>query len=161
MGKIIKLKNKHTVKELKQAIKRIKDKEQKTRLRAILGLKNGQSKTEVANNLAVGRTSVIAWVKYYNAKGIPGLFLSKGGRPEGNPKWNKEIFKKLTKEVGKSDKCWSIPMMRDWIIKEEKKEIPPSTIWYHLQILNFSYKSLRPHPYLGDKEKQEIFKKRD
>lgn len=157
----IKLKNKHTIAELKTTIKKSEDEEQKTRLRVIVKTKEGLTRTDIAKDFVIDRTSIISWIKIYNEKGIDGLNMDKGGRPKGNLKWNEKIFKRLAKEINKGDKCWSLPLMQDWISKEEKEIIPISTIWHHLKINNFTYKSLRPHPYLGDKDKQEIFKKKD
>lgn len=161
MGKQIELKNKHTIKELKNEIKKSKDEGQKTRLRAIIKLKENNTRIEIAKEFIVDRVTITYWIKTYNEKGIDGLIMSKGGRPKGNHKWDEEIFKKLTKEIKKGNQCWSLPLMQDWIIREEKEIIPITTIWYHVKKLNFTYKTLRPHPYLGDKEKQEEFKKKD
>lgn len=157
----IKLKNKHTIAKLKTAIKRSEDEEQKTRLRVILKTKKGLTRTDIAKDFVINRTAIISWIKIYNKKGIDGLSMSKGGRPKGSHKWNEEIFKKLTKEISKGNQCWSLQLMQDWVIKKEKEIIPISTIWHHVKRLNFTYKSLRPHPYLGDKDKQKIFKKKD
>jgi len=157
----IKLKNKHSITELKNAIKKSNDEEQKTRLRVIIKTKEKLTRTAIAKEFTIDRTAIIYWIKAYNKKGIEGLIMSKGGRPKGTLKWNEKIFKKLAKEINKGDKCWSLPLMQDWIHGEENEFIPISTIWYHLKLNNFTYKSLRPHPYLGDKEKQEIFKKKD
>ncbi len=47
-------------------------------------------------------------------------------------------------------------------INSKKVSIPETTVWYNMtNVCNMSYKSARPHPYLGDKEKQEEFKKKD
>ena len=50
--------------------------------------------------------------------------------------------------------------MQEWIEENHKETIPESTIWYHLKCLKYSYKSARSHPYKGDKEQQDSFKKR-
>ena len=153
----IKLKNKHTIAELKTAIKKSNDEGQKTRIRAIIKLKKDVTRTSVAKELVINRKSLLFWIKKYNKGGIKALLVSTGGRPKGNLKWDEEIFKKLSKEVKKSEKCWSLRLMQEWIKEEEKKIIPIVTIWYHMQDLEFTYTSLRPHPYLGDKEKQKAF----
>ena len=157
----IKLENNHSIEELKNAIKKSNDEEQKTRLRVIIKTKEGLTRTDIAKDFTIDRTAIISWIKKYNKKGINGLIMSKGGRPKGNHKWEEEIFKDLCKEIKKSEKCWSIPLMQEWIKKEKDKIIPESTIGYHLKKQDFTYKSLRPHPYLGDKEKQIIFKKKE
>lgn len=161
MNTQIKLKNKHTIEELRVEIKKSKDEGQKTCLRAIIKLKEGNTRKETAKEFVINRKTLRSWIKKYNEGGVINLIMSKGGRPKGNHKWDEEIFKKLTKEISKGDQCWSLPLMQDWIFKEEKEVIPITTIWYHVKKLNFTYKTLRPHPYLGDKEKQEEFKKKD
>jgi len=156
----IKLKKTHTIAQLQKAIKVSKDEGQKTRLRALIKLKKGHTRTATAKDFVVDRKTLLFWIKEYNEKGVKALIMSKGGRPEGNPKWDKEIFKDLAKELRKNKKCWSIPLMQEWIKKKKDKEIPESTIWYHLQLLDFSYTSLRPHPYKGDRKAQKAFKKK-
>lgn len=156
----IKPKNKHSIAELKTAIKKSKDEGQKTRLRAIIKLKGAKSRISVAKELIVNRKTLLSWVNKYNKGGIEALLVSKGGRPKGNLKWDEILFEKLSKEVKKNKKCWSLRAMQDWINEKEKEIVPISTIWYHMTIQGFSYTSLRPHPYLGDKKKQEVFKKR-
>lgn len=160
MNTKIQLKKKHSIAQLEHAIKSSQDEAQKTRLRAMIKIKNGATKTAVAKDFCVGRLAIISWVKAYNNNGIDGLTMSKGGRPEGNPVWDKKIFTALTKEIDKQKHCWSLPLMREWIKKHKKKDIPEQTIWYHLKLLEYSYKSLRPHPYKGEKEVQEVFKKK-
>jgi transposase len=112
-------------------------------------------------DFVIVKSTLWYWIKKYNEKGIEGLIFDKGGRKEGNPKWDKEIFDKLIKEIDKNDKLWSVPLMKEWIMKNNKIDIPQSTIWYHLQLKKYSYKSLRPSPYKGDEKAQEEFKKKD
>jgi transposase len=98
-------------------------------------------------------------VAAYNTGGIDGLAMSKGGRPEGNPKWESSIFNDLIKEIDKGG-YWSIPLMQDWIARHHAVNIPEQTVWYRMDQLNYSYKSARPHPTQGNKQKQKSFKKR-
>ncbi|MBU0723065.1 winged helix-turn-helix domain-containing protein [Patescibacteria group bacterium] len=114
----------------------------------------------MAQDFVVTRKTVLYWVTTYNKGGVDALKMSKGGRPEGNPVWDTKIFNKLIKEIDKGGTYWSIPLMKEWIAKKHKKDIPINTIWYHVKQFNYSYKSARSHPYKGNKEKQEIFKKR-
>jgi transposase len=159
MAHIIKLKTRHTIQELRQILKTVKDETQKTRIRAIIGIQEGKTRTEISNDLVVERGTIIDWIHIYNQKGIDGLAVNKGGRKEGNPKWDAAIFNELIKEIDKQEQYWSIPKMVEWIEKRFKKEIPEQTIWYQLDKRGYSYKSSRPSPYLGNKEKQESFKK--
>ena len=160
MSKPIILVNKNSIEELKLILKTSKDEGQKTRLRIIIGVKKDKLRKDIAEDLNIHIDTIADTVKRYNDKGLAGLIVSKGGRPEGNPKWDTKIFDDLIKEIDKQDKYWSIPIMINWIKENKKEDIPYNTVWYHLKDLKYSYKSARPHPYKGDKEKQESFKKR-
>ena len=150
----------HTLVELMDAKNKSSDEGQKLRLRAIINIKRGKRIKQVSEELLVSRRSVSKWQNIYNEKGIDGLVSHKGGRPEGNPKWDTRIFDTLGETIRKTGGYWSIPTMQKWIRNEYHETIPEQTIWYHLvQILGFSYKSARPHPYRGDRELQESFKK--
>lgn len=157
---MIKLKNKHHLSVLKKQLKKSKDEKYKTRLKAIILIKKGRTRNETAENLVVSLKSLTEWIKTYNESGYLGLRSKKTGRPKGKTKWDSGIFERLTKEIDKSERYWSVPIMRDWLEKEEKKIIPESTIWYRVIQIGYSHKSSRPYPYKGDKEKQERFKKR-
>lgn len=156
---MLKLKNKHALSILKKELKKSKDEKYKTRLKAIILVKNGRTRNETAENLVVSLKSLTEWIKIYNESGYLGLRSKKTGRPKGRAKWNSSIFERLAKEIDKSQKYWSVPIMGDWLEKEEKKIIPESTIWYRVTQIGYSHKSSRPYPYKGDKEKQERFKK--
>lgn len=148
-----------SVKNLRQALARSDDEAQKTRIRAIINIKEGASHAEVARRFCVYADTVTDWVRAYNAGGAAALKMSKGGRPKGNHIWDDSIFDDLVKEVDKGGRYWSIPLMQDWLKEHKDKEVPESTVWYHLKRRNYSHKSARPHPYKGDKEKQRAFKK--
>lgn len=154
----IKLKAHDSVSDLKRAIKKSVDADQKNRIRAIINIKEGATKTATAKRFVVSRTSVISWVVAYNEGGVPALVMSKGGRSEGNPKWDTSIFNDMTKEIDKGG-YWSIPRMQEWLIENKKKDIPEQTVWYRMNQLDYSYKGARPHPAQGNKEKQDNFKK--
>jgi transposase len=143
---------------LKAALKKSRDQAFKTRLKAIILRSSGKSPQEIAESLVVSDRSVTSWILRYNAEGITGLTTKPSGRSEGNPKWEAEPFEKLTKEIDKGG-YWSIPKMQEWITEHYKKYIPEQTIWYRMDQLSYSYKSARPHPVQGNKDKQEAFKK--
>ena len=151
--------NRHTIEELRDTVKRTTDEMQKTRIKVIIDIKKGKKRSEVAETFVCSRNSIRNWVNAYNKKGIEGLGTNKGGRPEGNPKWDREIFDGLLKETDKQDQYWSVPKMIEWIRKHEKKDIPYNTVWYRLQKLGYPYKPARPHPCKGNKERQDAFKK--
>lgn len=159
MATPIALKKRHTIEELREIIKKCPDQGQKHRIRSIINSKKGKTRAEVAEILACSRDSVTNWIKTYNAKGIDGLQSNMGGRKEGNPRWNSEIFESLTKEIDRQKQYWSVPLMQKWIWENKKEEIPGQTVWYHMRDLQYSYKSARPHPKKGDREAQATFKK--
>lgn len=148
-----------SVAELRRKIKASDDEAQKARIRAIINLKEGATRVEVAQRFVVDTDSITSWVKAYNKSGVAGLKMSRGGRPEGNPKWDTKIFDALAKEIDTGGRYWSVPLMVEWIKKEHAVDIPENTVWYHVTGRNYSYKSARPHPYKGNALKQEAFKK--
>lgn len=148
----------HTLNELLEAKNKSSDLGQKLRLRAIINIKKGKLVGQVAEELLVSRRSVGVWQNIYNEKGIDGLKTNKGGRREGNPKWDASIFDDLAKEIDKGG-YWSIPRMQEWLRENHDKDIPEQTVWYRMDQLKYSYKSSRPHPIKGNKEKQDSFKK--
>ena len=119
---------------------------------------SGKRRYDICAQLAVDPKSVTTWVGRYNEKGTDGLHSNKGGRPKGNPKWGAAPFEALAKEIDKGG-YWSIPRMQEWLAEHFKLSIPEQTVWYRMNRLNYSYKSARPHPAKGDREKQEAFKK--
>ena len=144
--------------ELREKLRHVHDEAFKTRLKAILLAKKGKKRYEIADQLTVDPSSVTTWLHRYNERGTAALLSNKGGRPEGNPKWDASLFDDLAAEIDKGG-YWSIPRMQEWLKSNKKKEIPEQTVWYRMDQLKYSYKSARPHPMQGNREKQEIFKK--
>jgi transposase len=159
----IQLQNNHSYKELKDLLSKNKDELMKTRIRILLLIKKGLLRKTIADQLSVHIDTIADVIRRYNKNGLESLKTNKGGRPEGNPKWDKQIFEDLKKEVNKQKEYWSIPKMVTWISTNKKQQIPETTVWYHMtsKTLNMSYKSARPHPQKGDRVKQEDFKKKD
>ncbi|MDP3989395.1 MAG: winged helix-turn-helix domain-containing protein [bacterium] len=149
----------HTLEELLELKNKSSDEGQKLKLRAIINIKKGKLVKQVAEDMLVSRQSLSAWQRIYNSEGVDGLLTNRGGRPEGNPIWDKKIFTELTEHVKKTGGYWSVPLMQKWIERKYSKTIPLQTIWYHVCLLEFSYKSARPHPYKGDPRRQASFKK--
>jgi len=159
MAHIIELTTHSSVAELRRALKTSKDEAQKTRIRAIISVEEGATRTETAKRLVISRTTLVSWVAAYNGGGGAALKMTKGGRPEGNPKWDRAIFDALANEIDTKKGYWSVPLMRQWIREHFKKDIPENTVWYHMTNLEYSYKSARPHPAQGNREKHDAFKK--
>ena len=151
----------HTVAQLRAHLKDINDEAEKTRIRVLLLVKQGATKTKVATEFGIERGTIIDWIHSYNTKGLDGLKTNKGGRPLGNPKWDTTIFDTLVNEIDTKGGYWSVPAMQQWIKETYKQSIPEQTVWYQIDKRNYSYKSGRPHPYKADKNKQALFKKGD
>jgi transposase len=147
-----------TAAELLAELRCAHDEAFKTRVKVIRLALSDTPRCEIAEQLMVDLKSVTSWVKRYNERGISGLATHKGGRPEGNPKWDKEPFDALAQEIDKGG-YWSVPRMQEWLKQKYKKDIPEQTIWYRMDQLKYSYKSARPHPTQGNRERQETFKK--
>ena len=155
------LQNKHSVKQLLKILHKATEPLERNRIKVLIDLKNGKTKAEIAEVFQMERGTILDWIKAYNKDGLKGLKTNKGGRPEGNPIWSDKIFENLEKEIDKQGQYWSIPLMVTWIKKKYKKDIPEQTVWYRMvKMSNFSHKSSRPTPYLGDKKKQVEFKKK-
>jgi transposase len=160
MGKPTPLTRRESVSLLRKKLAQSNDAEQKTRIRAIINIKEGVLRKDVVRLFCITYTTLCGWVRAYNKGGVPALKFSKGGRPNGNPKWDTKVFDALIKEIDKQERYWSIPLMQEWIKENHKEDIPENTVWYHVRDLNYSYKSSRPHPAKGDKKKQNVFKKK-
>lgn len=159
--KPISLKQTHTLRQLSAILNKTKEPLERNRIKVLIEIKKGKTKAEVAETFKMERGTIIDWIKAYNTSGLKGLKTNKGGRAEGNPVWNDTIFAKLITQIDKQDQYWSIPLMQQWILKKYKKEIPEQTVWYRMyKMNNFSCKSSRPTPYLGDKKEQNVFKKK-
>lgn len=146
-----------SINNLRRAIKNTRDPATQLRIKAILFRKQGKTPQEIAKSLIVTDRSVNGWILRYNSDGLAGLATKPSGRKEGNPKWGKDVFEDLAREIDKGG-YWSIPKMQEWL-SENEKDIPEQTVWYRMDQLNYSYKSSRPHPVQGNKERQEVFKK--
>lgn len=122
------------------------DEAQKTRIRAIIDLQEGATRGEAAKRTVVDTDTITNWIKAYNRGGVAALKMSRGGRAEGNPKWDPTIFETLAREIDKGERYWSVPRMVAWIRECYGKAVPESTVWYHVRHLDYSYKSARPTP---------------
>jgi transposase len=158
MAKLLSVVAHDSIKKLRALLARTRDEGYRKRIRAIIRIKEGEPRGTIAFSLGASRTSLCSWVTKYNAGGVSALAPNKGGRLEGNPKWEADIFDDMAKEIDKGG-YWSIPRMQEWLHTHKKKDIPEQTVWYRMDQLNYSYKGARPHPVQGNKEKQESFKK--
>jgi len=140
-------------------IKTTSDEPYKTRLRTILLLHKGKSCQEIAETLVLSVRSIRNGIHTYNDSGEEGLQTKPSGRPKGRMKWENTPFENLTKAISGNSQYWSVRLMTEWLAKNEKITVPESTVWYRITQIGYSHKSSRPHPYKGDPEKQNAFKK--
>lgn len=148
-----------TIEALQEKLRKSSDEAYKTRLKAIVLAKKGKKRFEIVDHLTVDPKSVTTWLARYNKGGTALLVSNRGGRPKGNPTWDNSLFDDMAREIDKGG-YWSIPRMQAWLKEKHHKDIPEQTVWYRMDQLKYSYKSARPHPVQGDKEKQDAFKKR-
>jgi transposase len=144
--------------ELRKMLRTAHDEAFKNRVKAVVLALEGKKRYEIVTQLCVDAKSITTWIQKYNKGSIEALVSNTGGRPEGNPKWDRAVFDALALEIDKGG-YWSIPRMQEWIKKQYKKDIPEQTVWYRMDKLKYSYKGARPHPVQGDRERQETFKK--
>ena len=148
-----------TQSQLEKALKQATDPVLKGRLKAIVLRKQSLNPQEIAVRLLVSDRAVRLWITLYNTNGTSGLIPKTPGRKKGDGiTWDTSLFDDLAHEIDKGG-YWSIPRMHEWLREHRGKDIPEQTVWYRMNQLNYSYKSARPHPVQGNKEKQDAFKK--
>ena len=150
----------NTIDELKKEIKRTEPNRYKIRLQTILLSMQRTFYKDILKTLSISSRSYYSWIYRYNKGGLKSLkHYSKGGRPKGSSKYNSQIFIKLFKELDTMQEYWSIIKMQKFIYDTHSVSIPNETLRKIVKRAGYSYKSNRPSPYKGDKEKQETFKK--
>ena len=143
---------------LRLAVTHTGDAGMRTRIKAVLKAREGKKRKQIAAELVVSERSVGSWIADYNADGLSGLLTKRPGRKPGPQRWSEAIFDGLAAEIDKGG-YWSVPRMQEWISEHHGRDIPEQTVWYRMDKLAYSYKSARPHPVQGNKERQEAFKK--
>jgi transposase len=149
-----------SVPKIEAEIRTTTDEKYKTRLRAILLFRQGDSQKKIAETMIVSRRSVHGWIVLYNREGKDGLRTKVTGRPVGRVAWDNAPFEHLAQEIDKSKRYWSVHLMTEWLEENENLVIPVSTVWYRITQIGYSHKSSRPYPYKGDAGKQAAFKKK-
>ena len=154
------IKNHLTLDELNKEIRESKDGKYQTRLRTIILATKGLPRKDILQNILISKNTYYHWIHTYNDGGVKALKdIKTTGRINGNPKYKNEIFIKLFNELDSMKEYWSIIKMQKFIKDEYKIDIPNETLRMRVKRAGYSYKSNRPSPYKGDKEKQESFKK--
>jgi len=155
--KKLELKNHHKIEELREEFKKSKDGRYSLRIESIILKKEGKRTKEIEEILLVSRMSLSKWIRRYNERGLEGLKTKKTtGRKE---KWGEEFFKELFEELDKNKGFWTVKKMQKFIEEKHNVKIPVESIRRKIHKSGYSWKTSRPSPYKGDKEKQEEFKK--
>jgi len=153
----LEVRNYHTIEELRREIRNSKDGRYSLRIQCIILKKEGKSTKEIQQTLLISRDTISRWIRQYNEKGLEGLRSKKpSGRKE---KWDDSLFKELFEELDKNKGFWTIKKMQKFIEERHNVKIPEESIRKKVHRAKYSWKSSRPSPYKGDKEKQEEFKK--
>ena len=105
----------------------------------------------------ISRVTYVKWIRRYNEEGINGLKTKKS--TERKEKWDNNLFKELFEELDKNKGFWTTKKMQKFIEEKHNVKIPEESIRRRLHKYRYSWKTSRPSPYKGDKEKQEEFKK--
>jgi len=150
----------HSDEELARVVKTTTDGRYRLRVQTILYVLQNKRTEDIHKQLMVSTYSIFSWIKKYNEEGLEGLrTISKGGRKEGNPKWDNAIFEALFEKLDQMEEYWSAPKMQVWIEEKFGVTIPQRTIRRRLEVGGYSYKSSRPNPYKADPKLQDAFKK--
>jgi transposase len=163
MGRNYQIQEQHTAEELELKAKRTNDGRYRLRLMVIADILRDKSigSKLLRSRYKVNPVTITTWVKWYNTGGLQALKdVSKGGRKEGNPLWDDTPFDALYAEIDKQGEYWSVPKMHIWLKEHFNIEVPYNTIDNRLRTTRYSFKTGRPKPYKGDKEAQELFKKK-
>ena len=158
---MIKIKNHNTEIEIIEEIKITKDGRYRLKLNVILEIKKGKKAKEIQSNFLISQTTYYRWLKKYNKGGVELLKTNLGGRAEGNPKYENKIFKELFLKLDEMEEWWSVLKMVEFVKERHNVDVLPETMRVRVKKAGYSWKSNRPSPYKGDKDKQESFKKTD
>ena len=74
-----------SIDELRRMVRTSDDEAQKTRMRAIIELREGATRREVARRAVVDSETITNWIKAYNRGGVAALKMSRGGRFRREP----------------------------------------------------------------------------
>jgi transposase len=117
---------------------------------------------EIQKTFFISPATMYSWIQWYNEGGLELLKIGNGGR--GVKSKDKKIyddkpFEELKKEIDNNqDKVWTLEKMQYFL--KDKFDIEPTiqAIRYRIKDTH-SYKSSRPYPHKGDRDKMGRFKK--
>lgn len=153
---------KHTLEEIRMEMRTAKDGRYRLRLEmiALLIERPNISQAELCERLSISVYSTQQWRKRYEIGGLEALkaILPNGGN-HNTTKVKSEHLDALLAQIDKQEEYWSVPKMREWIIKHYNKAYGVETLRYQLKKRGYSYKSARPSPYKANRDAQGRFKK--
>lgn len=164
MAKRINVKNHYTLKEWQKLIVKNQNLDVRFRMLAIERvLANPDiSSDEICLGLYISKQTFFRWIRWYNKGGLARLIVgegSKGSKNKDRKIYSDEAFEGLKQEIDNNqDRVWTLEKMRYFL--KDKFGIEPTLQGIRHRIKDtHSYKSSRPYPYKGDRDKLGRFKK--
>lgn len=120
------------------------------------------SSKQICKELFINTNTFFKWLKWYNEGGVDKLKNGEGGKGfnGGHPKeYSDEAFEELKKEIDENqDIVWTLEKMQYFLEDKFGIKPTPQAIRYRIKDTH-SYKSSRPYPHKGDRDKLGRFKK--
>lgn len=133
--------------DFKKLVSRQKTIQMKMRLLALEHFKQGKSRTQIAKDLQVSRTSINKWIRLFLEEGLEGLQEKpRTGRPAFLTKKQQEQLRKFitTEAELSSGKRLIGSDIHDYIIQNFNKHYHPNSVYSLLKRMGFSY--ITSHP---------------
>ena len=164
MAKQIKLIKHDTLEQLHEKIQKIRDNDHKLKILVIEKILANPSISgkEIQKTFFISAATMYSWVNLYNEGGLEKLKIGNGGRgikSKDKKIYSDEAFESLKNEIDNNqDRVWTLDKMQYFL--KDKFDIEPTlqAIRYRIKDTH-SYKSSRPYPYKGDRDKLGRFKK--
>lgn len=161
---MIKLIKHDTLEQWHDKIRRVRNNDHKLRMLVIEKLLANPtlSGKKIQEIFFISAATMYSWISWYNKGGLEKLKTGNGGRGssgDANKQYDDKIFATLKEEIDKNqDKVWTLEKMQYFI--KEKFNVEPTiqAIRYRIKDTH-SYKSSRPYPHKGDRNKLGQFKK--
>ena len=164
MAKQIKLIKHDTLEQLHEKIQKIRDNDHKLKILVIEKILANPSISgkEIQNTFFISAATMYSWVNWYNEGGLEKLKIGNGGRgikSKDKKIYSDEAFETLKNEIDNNqDRVWTLDKMQYFLKDKFDIEPTPQAIRYRIKDTH-SYKSSRPYPHKGDRDKLGRFKK--
>lgn len=164
MAKRIKLEEYYSLEDWQKLIKKNQNLEVRFRMLVIERILSNPkiSSKEICSQFYISTPTFFRWLKWYNEGGLERLITGDGGKGSNssdNKIYSDEAFETLKKEIDENqDTVWTLEKMQYFL--KDKFGIEPTiqAIRYRIKDTH-SYKSSRPYPHKGDRDKLGRFKK--